>query len=168
MQQMRQRRLLFRRAKSKRSLKALVVVKHRYIPGRSRGGNVVSIGKALAHVKYIQHRPGPDKERGGREMFDEKVADQNTEFCRLKMSLHFHRVFSALKRRENRCIGGRASDPQAFEFFHRWLGVVPPRCGVVRAGISEGRAPSSRGCLRSALSGNQRSSSQDRSGIATC
>jgi len=69
---MRQRRLLFRRAKSKRSLKALVVVKHRYIPGRSRGGNVVSIGKALAHVKYIQHRPGPDKERGGREMFDEK------------------------------------------------------------------------------------------------
>lgn len=48
----------------------MVVVKHRYIPGRSRGGNVVSIGKALAHVKYIQHRPGPDKEKGGREFFD--------------------------------------------------------------------------------------------------
>ena len=48
----------------------MVVIKHRYIPGRSRGGNVVSIGKALAHVKYIQHRPGPDKEKGGREFFD--------------------------------------------------------------------------------------------------
>ena len=42
----------------------MVVVKHKYIPGRNRGGNVVSIGKALAHVRYIQHRPGPDKERG--------------------------------------------------------------------------------------------------------
>jgi len=49
----------------------VVVVKHKYIPGRNRGGNVVSIGKALAHVRYIQHRPGPDKERGGRELFDE-------------------------------------------------------------------------------------------------
>jgi len=48
----------------------VVVIKHRYIPGRSRGGNVVSIGKALAHVKYIQHRPGPDKEKGGRELFN--------------------------------------------------------------------------------------------------
>ena len=50
----------------------MVVIKHRYIPGRSRGGNVVSIGKALAHVKYIQHRPGPDKEKGGRELFNEE------------------------------------------------------------------------------------------------
>lgn len=50
----------------------MVVIKHRYIPGRSRGGNVVSIGKALAHVKYIQQRPGPDKERGGRDLFNEQ------------------------------------------------------------------------------------------------
>jgi len=49
----------------------VVVIKHKYIPGRNRSGNVVSIGKALAHVKYIQHRPGPDREPGGREMFDE-------------------------------------------------------------------------------------------------
>lgn len=33
---------------------------------------MVSIGKALAHVKYIQHRPGPDREKGGREMFNER------------------------------------------------------------------------------------------------
>ena len=50
----------------------MIVVKHRYIPGRAKGGNVVSIGKALAHVKYIQHRPGPDREKGGREMFNER------------------------------------------------------------------------------------------------
>ena len=50
----------------------MVVIKHRYIPGRNRGGNVVSIGKALAHVKYIQQRPGPDKERGGRDLFNEQ------------------------------------------------------------------------------------------------
>ncbi|MBX9687379.1 MAG: hypothetical protein K2X27_11800 [Candidatus Obscuribacterales bacterium] len=50
----------------------MIVVKHRYIPGRAKGGKVVSIGKALAHVKYIQHRPGPDREKGGREMFNEQ------------------------------------------------------------------------------------------------
>ena len=50
----------------------MIVVKHRFIKGRARGGNVVSIGKALAHVKYIQHRPGPDREKGGREMFNER------------------------------------------------------------------------------------------------
>jgi hypothetical protein len=52
----------------------MIVVKHKYIPGRRGGGGLksVSIGKALAHVKYIQHRPGPDKERGGREFFNER------------------------------------------------------------------------------------------------
>jgi hypothetical protein len=51
----------------------VIVVRHKYIPGRGKrsGGKVVSIGKALAHVKYIQHRPGPDREKGGREMFNE-------------------------------------------------------------------------------------------------
>jgi type IV secretory pathway VirD2 relaxase len=52
----------------------VIVVKHRYIAGRGRGsgGKVVALGKALAHVKYIQHRPGPDREQGGREMFNER------------------------------------------------------------------------------------------------
>jgi type IV secretory pathway VirD2 relaxase len=53
----------------------VIVVKHRFIAGRRRGGaagRTVSIGKALAHVKYIQHRPGPDREKGGREMFNER------------------------------------------------------------------------------------------------
>jgi hypothetical protein len=52
----------------------VIVVKHRYIAGRGKrsGGKVVAIGKALAHVKYIQHRPGPDREQGGREMFNER------------------------------------------------------------------------------------------------
>lgn len=52
----------------------MIVVRHKYIAGRGprSGGKVVAIGKALAHVKYIQHRPGPDREKGGREMFDER------------------------------------------------------------------------------------------------
>ena len=52
----------------------MIVVKHRYIPGRGprSGGKVVAIGKALAHMKYIQHRPGPDREKGGRELFNER------------------------------------------------------------------------------------------------
>jgi hypothetical protein len=31
----------------------------------------MAMGKALAHVKYIQHRPGEDREKGGREFFGE-------------------------------------------------------------------------------------------------
>lgn len=47
----------------------MIIVKHKYIPGRGKksGGKVVSIGKALAHMKYIQHRPGEiESEAGGR------------------------------------------------------------------------------------------------------
>ena len=53
----------------------MIVVRHKYIAGRgprARGGKVVAIGRALQHVKYIQHRPGRDREQGGREMFDER------------------------------------------------------------------------------------------------
>ena len=53
----------------------MIVVRHKYIAGRRGGGKglkSVSIGKALAHVKYIQHRPGPDREKGGRELFNER------------------------------------------------------------------------------------------------
>lgn len=52
----------------------MIVVKHKYIPGRGpkSGGTVVAIGKSLAHMKYIQHRPGPDREPGGRELFNER------------------------------------------------------------------------------------------------
>lgn len=51
----------------------MIVVKHKYIAGRGprSGGKVVAIGKSLAHMKYIQHRPGPDREAGGRELFNE-------------------------------------------------------------------------------------------------
>lgn len=56
----------------------MIVVKHNYISARDRqsrkgGGQpkVVAVGRALAHLKYIQHRPGEDREPGGREFFDE-------------------------------------------------------------------------------------------------
>lgn len=39
------------------------------VPGRSP--KVVAVGRALAHVKYIQHRPGDDKPPDGRTFFDE-------------------------------------------------------------------------------------------------
>jgi type IV secretory pathway VirD2 relaxase len=52
----------------------LIVIKHKYIAARGKGGvgKVAGIGKALAHVKYIQHRPGEDRERNGREMFNDQ------------------------------------------------------------------------------------------------
>jgi hypothetical protein len=56
----------------------MIIVRHSYISvrGKQRGHGVgvkaartLAIGTALGHVKYIQHRPGKDLERGGREMF---------------------------------------------------------------------------------------------------
>lgn len=56
----------------------MIVLKHSYISPRDRqsqvGGKpskVRAMGRALAHLKYIQHRPGEDRPEGGREFFGE-------------------------------------------------------------------------------------------------
>ena len=60
----------------------MIVVRHSYISARDRqsrvGGKpskVAAVGRALAHLKYIQHRPGEDREKGGREFFGESDDD---------------------------------------------------------------------------------------------
>jgi hypothetical protein len=40
------------------------VVKHSYVKGRQ------GIGKARAHINYLQYRPGEDREKGARSFFD--------------------------------------------------------------------------------------------------
>lgn len=54
------------------------VVIHSYISARDkksrvagRSPKVVAVARAIAHVKYIQHRPGDDKPEDGRTFFDE-------------------------------------------------------------------------------------------------
>lgn len=54
------------------------VVIHGYISARDKKSRVpgrspkaVAVGRAIAHVKYIQHRPGDDKPPDGRTFFDE-------------------------------------------------------------------------------------------------
>ena len=57
----------------------MIVVKHSYISpkgklrqaGSMKAAKVLAIGTALGHVKYIQHRPGEDREKGGRELFSD-------------------------------------------------------------------------------------------------
>lgn len=68
----------------------MIVVRHSYISARDRqsrkvpGGQprVVAVGRALAHLKYIKHRPGEDREEGGRDMFDEREDDLNARAMR--------------------------------------------------------------------------------------
>ena len=58
----------------------MMIVRHSYISVRAkrRGGmslkaaRGLAIGTALGHVKYIQHRPGKDLEKGGREVFTDR------------------------------------------------------------------------------------------------
>ncbi|MCC6981236.1 MAG: hypothetical protein IT343_23135 [Candidatus Melainabacteria bacterium] len=55
----------------------MMIVRHSYISvnAKQRGGvslkaaRGLAIGTALGHVKYIQHRPGKDLEKGGRDVF---------------------------------------------------------------------------------------------------
>lgn len=57
----------------------MIVVKHSYISpkgkfkkaGSMRAARQLAIGTALGHVKYIQNRPGQDREKGGRELFSD-------------------------------------------------------------------------------------------------
>ncbi|MBA4073464.1 MAG: hypothetical protein C0508_00400 [Cyanobacteria bacterium PR.023] len=68
----------------------MIVVRHSYISARDRqsrkapGGQpkVAAVGRALAHLKYIQHRPGEDREDGGRDMFDDREDDLNARAWR--------------------------------------------------------------------------------------
>lgn len=67
-------------------MKEQAIVKHRYIaprraPGRSmKAARLVAVDKSLAHLKYIQHRPGEDREKGGRELFtDDRDNVQSAE-----------------------------------------------------------------------------------------
>jgi len=55
----------------------MMIVRHSYISVRAKQHGGVSfkaarglaVGTALGHVKYIQHRPGKDLEKGGRDVF---------------------------------------------------------------------------------------------------
>lgn len=56
----------------------MIVVKHQYFSKRDRQSRasgqlpkLAAVERAVAHVKYIQHRPGEDRADGGRELFDE-------------------------------------------------------------------------------------------------
>lgn len=56
----------------------MMIVRHSYISVQTKrkafgvslkAARGLAIGTALAHIKYIQHRPGRDLEKGGREVF---------------------------------------------------------------------------------------------------
>ena len=57
-----------------------MIVRHSYISVNSKRFRGISFGiakqtafgTALAHIKYIQHRPGPDREEGGRDFFNQE------------------------------------------------------------------------------------------------
>lgn len=56
----------------------MIVIRHKYISarqkeswGKGKPARVAAVGRAIAHLKYIQHRPGVDR-GDGREMFTEE------------------------------------------------------------------------------------------------
>ncbi len=57
----------------------MIVIRHKYISarqkeshGKGKPARLAAVGRALAHLKYIQHRPGEDRDPKGRELFSEE------------------------------------------------------------------------------------------------
>ncbi len=56
--------------------------------GSMRAARKMAIGTALGHVKYIQHRPGEDREKGGRELFTDR--EDSVDGKTLRQSIREH------------------------------------------------------------------------------
>jgi hypothetical protein len=70
----------------------LNIVKHQYFSrrdrqsrGHAKAPKVVAVERALAHVKYIQHRPGEDRGDDGREMFNDTEDEVDSKEFRQKL-----------------------------------------------------------------------------------
>lgn len=68
------------------------IVKHQYFSrrdrqsrGHAKAPKLVAVERALAHVKYIQHRPGEDRGDEGREMFNDTEDDLDSKIIRQKL-----------------------------------------------------------------------------------
>jgi hypothetical protein len=66
-----------------------MILIHKYISkgdrksrASAKAPRAAAIGRALAHMKYIQHRPGLDREEGGRKFFDETEAELDAKELR--------------------------------------------------------------------------------------
>jgi hypothetical protein len=74
----------------------VIVVKHSYISprgkvkkaGSMKAARKLAIGTALGHVKYIQHRPGEDRDKGGRELFSEEKDNADSKELRQEIREH--------------------------------------------------------------------------------
>lgn len=74
----------------------MIVVKHSYISprgkikkaGTMKAARALAIGTALGHVKYIQHRPGEDREKGGRELFSDSEDQADGKQLRKEIREH--------------------------------------------------------------------------------
>lgn len=53
-----------------------------------KGARKLAIGTALGHIKYIQHRPGEDRQKGGRELFSESEDNADGKAFRKEVREH--------------------------------------------------------------------------------
>lgn len=69
----------------------MMIVRHSYISvkGKRTGGTggikaarSLAVGTALSHVKYIQHRPGKDREQEGRDVFTDMDDSADSKMLR--------------------------------------------------------------------------------------
>lgn len=95
-------------------------MKHSYISpkgklgkaGNMRAAKKMAIGTALAHIKYIQHRPGSDRQKGGRDLF---TADQdNTDAKALRREIRDHEGNGVVIHKLMLSPEVNPSDPKAF------------------------------------------------------
>lgn len=95
-------------------------MKHSYISpkgklkkaGSMRAAKKLAIGTALGHIKYIQHRPGEDREKGGRDLFTDE--EDRADAKELRQAIREHEGNGVIVHKLMLSPEVNPSDPKAF------------------------------------------------------
>jgi hypothetical protein len=98
----------------------LIVVKHSYISpkgklrkaGTMKAAKKLAVGTALGHIKYIQHRPGEDREKGGRDLFT--ADDDSVDGKELRKEIREHEGNGVIVHKLMLSPEVNPADPKAF------------------------------------------------------
>lgn len=99
----------------------MMIVRHSYISVRSKqralgvtlkAARGLAIGTAIAHIKYIQHRPGRDLDSGGREVFSE--SDDQADVSEFRRQLRDYRGNGTVVHKLTLSPEVSPEDPRAF------------------------------------------------------
>lgn len=100
----------------------MIVIRHSFVCARPpkgartraalRAARAVAVGSAIGHIKYIQHRPGKDRDEKGRELFSDREESKDPRV--LRQIVRDHRGQGVVIHKLTLAPEVRPEDPEAF------------------------------------------------------